>query len=612
MANADEAELVDGSPEEGPSHSMRVYKFGLLGDLPPEAMNELRQSHELAKELVAIDRAHSKAVAEIWASAPELVEVEAETATQQEIVDLLVEEAKKARVRNRSTDIGSDARQALRDARAVLRDLRSRRKDLRDLHYPELKPAFAAANADRKAAVKAMYRVAVDDYGMYWANFNEVTQRYEIARRRVGQQRSEGRVAELRFPRWKGEGTIAVQLQRQAGQIARTPEAIADTAAGPWRNVASIRPIADLAEWPPAQKAIAADRGGHVPEGAAILRFRVGSGEVPTMVEMPVHMHRSVPADADITMMRITRRVVAGKPKVSVSMVVRLAEVPTRTEGPVVAVHMGWRVRSDGSLRVGVVRGAPPAPASLHDVVVRHGDWSEVILPASWRDVWENGTKLRGVRDRNLDVLRAWMIEWLADHPDIAWPEGLDFSTLKKWRSPGRFAFVGLRLQDNVPEGAEEFVRRIGVWRRQDKHLWSWEANERDEIVGQRNDAWRRVAAWICDQAAVVGVDEWSVATIARRPGLTEIDDPQAQASRLNRTMAAPSHLRSAVVNAATGRGVQIVTGGASAVHLACGSTLDPGERRDQVMVWCPSCQTMVDQDRNAVEHLYDAARNLK
>lgn len=594
--------------------AMRVYKYGIRGDLPPEAIEEIRRAHRLRNQLVEIERRHSDRVAAVWATRPELAEADDAVEKAETIVDELVEEGKKTRSRNATTDIGVALRAQLKEARAKLREVKKARKELRAEAYATLKPLHAEAATERNAEVKATYGPSVAE-GLYWATYNDVKAHHETARQAVRSKRAEGKPADLRFHRWDGSGTLTVQLQRQADDPPRTPLTLAGESK--WRNALQIMPALDPTPW---SEMTRSDQRKLSRTG--VLRFRIGSGEASTVLELPILLHRPIPPDADVTLVRLTRRMLAGKPHVSASVVVRLPDVPERTEGPVVAAHLGWRSRGDGSLRVAVIAGAPKIPENLQHIVRQHDHWAEVILPPGWRSTWDKTSQIRSQRDRNQDVLRKWVLAWLEEHP-VTWPEDFDLTHIAKWRAPGRWATMALRLRKlddgTYPiEGTEELANYLEDWRRQDKHLWSWSANGHDKVLGRRQDAYRCIAAWLCSEAAVVALDEWSVASMARTPGLEEIDEEWQRKARANLVQAAPASLRAAIANAASARGVIVVPGQTVAEHVTCGRKLNPEERRSEIHVWCPTCETMVDQDHNSLQQLlayaqgYQAGQDLQ
>lgn len=571
---------------------MRVYKFRLLGDLPPEAIEELHRTHVLKNQLVETHKRHAERVAEIWQRFPELNQIiEQRETAEAELQDLLAK-AKDAKVKARSTVIASEVRAAVKEKRTEIREIRARLRDAKARTLLEAKPLLHEAGSQRRQEIKDLYRPSVDG-GLYWANYNESVQRHETAIKMMNERRKQGQPADLRFRSWDGTGTLTVQLQREAKKPPRSPELLASEES-PWRNVASLTPVHD-----PAKKVRRRDRLG-------TLRFRIGAGDHASVVEMPVLVHRAIPLEADVTLVRVSRRRIGARFRCSVSVVVRLPEIPARTSGDLVAVHSGWRALGDGSIRVAVVRGAGAPPESLSHSVRSHGDWYEVVAPARWMSAQERMEKLRSTRDTNLDLLRQDLVAWLKEHPQD--DERLDH--VDRWRSPRRFAALALQWRDQPPEGGEDIARELEAWRKQDRHLWEWEANERDRIAAHRDDTWRNVAAWLTTNAGLVLLDGWDVQPLVRTPAPEDPDSWQERAARANRGLTAPALLRSRIEATADRRGVRVETvGGAiSQTHFGCGGELDPMERQQRLMVRCPACNQMVDQDYNASEHLLASA----
>jgi hypothetical protein len=584
---------------------MTVYRYAVKGDLPPEAIAELTRAHRLRNNLTEIALGYQDEVAAAWAAHPEIAAAQERLGRAGERVTELTGQAKARRAADRSAKPDPELTAALTDARAARKAAKAQVRVLKDGYYAsDIKPAIVAAGDARHAALKGTYPEAVAA-GLYWATVNDVTEHHLVSVAQVKEKRAAGLPAQVRFRRWTGEGSLAVQLQRQAGDPARDPAMIA-SAAGKWRNVAALGPYADPDEFAAQPRG---DRRKAARQG--VLRFRIGSGEHAAHVTVPVVLHRMLPAGADITGLRVTRRVLAGKPEVHVCVSARVPAPLQRTEGTLAAVHAGWRALPDGALRVAVVGGAGTPPPNLGDACRDHGGWAELVIPPSWRDVQANGEKVRSRRDQSVDAIRACILAWLSEHPagrDVIDPDG----TLGRWRSPARFAALALRLRDaGAPAGGAGLAAEMEAWRRQDKHLWTWEANERDQLMRRRDEIWRRAAAWIARDAAVIVMDEWQVAPLARRPDITEEDDPQARAARANRVLAAPAGLLAAIRAAASGRGVTITEPGVAgaAVHHACGTSLDPAQRRAGVMVWCARCSVMVDQDWNTLQLLLAAAR---
>lgn len=580
-----------------------VYRYAVHGDLPEAATAELDRAHQLQTRLVEIERAHGEQVAAVWAAQPQLAAANQRLQECSARVDELTRAAAAERARTGRRRVAAETAQALSDAKAARRQARTDRRQLQERLYPIVRPQMTEAAAARKAAIKATYRTAIDG-GLYWATYNEVLGHHRTTVARVTARRKQGQPSELRLRRVAGAGTIAVQLPRRQDDPPRTPEVLASST-GRWRNIARLTPW-----WPP-EAWQRLSRGEQRCLARGSFRFRVGSGAAAQLVEVPVIIHRPLPPEADVAMVRISREQVAGHFQAWISVVARVPAPPVRVMGPTVRVHLGWRSLPDGALRVAVAAGVSAPPEDLTEVARHHGSWYEIVLPASWRAVAGQLDAIRSRRGIELERLRSWLVAWTSAHPAptphrlLPLPE-----ELRRWRSPGRFAALALSLRARARGQVAEAAERLEVWRRQDRRLWEREANERRQLLARRNDAWRHVAAWLTGQAGQVLVDGWALTPLRAVPDIVAPDDLQAQAARANAGLAAPGTLRSAIENAAQARGVPVSapTLAAAATHHACGSPLDPADRMASALVRCRHCHVEVDQDYNALCHLLTAA----
>jgi hypothetical protein len=585
------------------AHQARVYRYAIWGDLPPSAIAEMRRGHELLNRLVEIEKGYEESVKEVWRQAPTLLALENQALEFDERVQDTVKEIARYRQRNRTTDAGAELKAKLKANRKDLRETKKKIREEKDRIYPILKPDLARLGSERNVAIKATYRPAVDG-GLYWANYNAIKDRHEAGVKAVRGRRKRGLPSTLRFRPWNGgEGTLVVQLQRQAGQPVRTPDVIADFQ-GKYRNVAHLSPAHDPTHW------ATLTRAQQRKERVGILRFRIGSGESAALVEVPVFVHRPLPPDADICFLEIKRSRLGRRYFSHVSVVVRLPVTPLRTEGHKVAMHVGWRSLGDRALRVAVVAGITSRPPrDLDDVVRVHGEWAEVVVPAWYRDQMEYVHSLSSIRGKNLDGMKKYLLDWLKQHPDHGLV-GID--TIERWRSPDRFAHFIERVRED--ESLDNDLRSyLEAWRKQDEHVREIEDNLRAKVIARRNNAFCNVAAWLLDTAGLLVIDNYNIATMARKPDIGQKDDEAHRAARANRVLAAPGRLRQAMIDAASRRGVQVqaIDGTISGIHHVCGNELDQGERELNVMVWCPHCETMVDQDANALELLRGRAADI-
>jgi hypothetical protein len=122
-----------------------------------------------------------------------------------------------------------------------------------------------------------------------------------------------------------------------------------------------------------------------------------------------------------------------------------------------------------------------------------------------------------------------------------------------------------------------------------------WDATLKNRA--RRDDAWKRVAAWLTDRFSYTVVDEFNLAALARVPDVGTENTAHARAARALRTIAAPGALRSAISNAARQRGTTIYTGPAASkgtvVHFACGGDNARDQRYAKTaVVACASAAT--------------------
>ncbi len=616
--------VAEDTTQDVPGYRTIVYQYGVSGlklpgkDLPRELITEIELGHRLRNDLVELEKDRQARIAEIWEQFPEVAQSVAEKEAAEELAAQLATEIKEARQKARSAKIDPATREALKAARAELTRLRAHVREVKSVAYARAKPLMEEAGKDHQRAVKGLYRKYIDQ-GMYWASWNDVVAHHKTAMDMIARARKEGRPADIRFHRFDGTGTATVQPQRSVkdGDPPRTPDLLASGSPHKWSNVLKLSP------WMPPEEFSKLPAPERRRLSCGTLTIRVGSGDKRAMVTLPVRIHRMMPAEADIVLVRVTRRRIGTQYRSKVSITVRVPAVPMRTQGPLAAVHLGWRVLEDGAIRVAVIKGTTtPLPVYLKNpdkhangpVVRGHGTWSEVVVPPSWREVYQVPARVRGQRDRNLEDMRSWLKRFTEEHPAAA--EAIcPAEEIARRRSPTFYSgLANVLRQEHEDRTLDPELREayevLWAWRRQDRHLLDWEANERDQFVGRRDYAWRVVAAWLCEEAAVVVADEWAVAPLARVPALGQEEDGAAAQARANRVVAAPGRLREFVEGAASMRGARVVRPGArvSETHHVCGTRFS-GDQDTSLMLWCDCCQLMVDQDYNSLENMLEWGR---
>jgi hypothetical protein len=407
-------------------------------------------------------------------------------------------------------------------------------------------------------------------------------------------------------------------LQRERNEPQRTPAILAG-AESTWRNTVRIPSLPEDFE--------TLSRGDQRRAGRGVVAVRIGvtPDHQPLWWEIPIQMHRPIPADADIIGVEVTRRRIAGHYRLQVAFTCRLPAVVQRSEGAVVGMDVGWRSMSGGSLRVAVfeVMGGHQLPPEHEGIRSLGAGQYEVVVPSSWRGVWENIEKRQSIRDRDFNAAKESVVTFLRLHPEMSEVLGVEPGNVARWKAPARLAGLvhtwrtlragkvssGLTADPSALADTETAAYAAAeAWRRQDRHLWEWERNEAEQIARRRRDLYRMVAAWLADIAGVVRVEEFNLASVSHRPKPGEEDTEQARAARHNARVAAPGELRSCIEMTCKREGVSVERREATGTTLTCfrcgTSVREPGAAARSIMLWCATCESAFDQDLNAARWL--------
>lgn len=592
-----------------------VYRYGIIGRPPvPEVVSEqMELARQMRNALVEIEYGHDRAMQEMWAEHPAVGPIVARLEAAEVYIGELVQRARKEHSDDRTIKTRDDTATELRDTKAQIKALRAERRATIGEAYPQRKSQIEALRTDRKAAIKQC-RQHYAAMGLYWATYNMVAADHATAVKAVEARRKRGLPAQLRIRYPDGTGTIAVQLQRADGDPPRTPEILA-SGIGKWRNILRLTPWIDPQVYDfAANRRQRAQRSGQV-------AFGVGTGQ---MIELPIRISRMIPPDADICEAQLTVSRTGGHRRMHLSVTAKVRDPDPPAGGPVIAIHFGWRRKPDGSVRVATWSTATElsVPDHLADNAVGHENarWGEIIIPAATIGIAARPAMLRSNRDLAMEPVQRKLAEWLDEHPQPGVDDrpGLTGTDVRRWRAPARFAALALRWRENPPDddGAEEIVEILAAWRRQDRHLWEWESHERDQLTRRRDNAWRRVGAWLTSVAGLLLVDNTDLAGLRERtdddtdpvlPGVAQ------RVARARAALSAPGRLRILITAAAQRHGVpvrEVKTAYLTRTCPECAVVADPDPRyAASAVVVCPACGYAYDQDRSASKLMLDRER---
>lgn len=533
-------------------------KIWTFGALPPASNAErideqMRLGRVYRNKLIEIElrrraaiRAAQLQVGDIAA----LQETAEAIAKDLESVRLEIKAARKeARLRVETTEADARAR-ALRDALKATRDtLKAAKARLKE------DPSVLAAYKVADAAAAQEIRDARAACGVYWGTYLVV----EAAHQQVRASRTDPR-----FRRWDGSGRVAVQIS--PGLTAENIET----------NTKFRLPA-----------------GRHV-----VARLRIGTdedGRSPIWADIPVVIHRPLPADAVVkwAWLRRTKLATAWRWELQVVIESMTFAPPIVRRPGVVALDVGWRVRPGGDLRV----------AYWADDTGQHGEY---LLPHALLDKLDHADSLRAIQDRNRNAFLPALVEWMQSRNDL--PEWMVDArkALSQWRSSERIAGLIWRWRSERIAGDDEMFARADAWRRQWRHLYQWEVNERDKATARRKDIYRNVAAELARRYGTIVVEKFDLRSVAELPA-AEDGAAEPQAVRRHRKIASVSELRGCLPKHAV-----VTVDGAWTTQTCSGcGEITKFDAAEHLMFACGQCGQVIDQDHNAAMNMLRAFERL-
>lgn len=531
-----------------------VYSYGALQPMSGLAtvQRQLRATHLYRNALVELERVRRDQVASaLRALSPDLLGMEAGLAALEDAITTAKDRLAAGNARARH-------RRATESDRSALRDLRVKRKScyasVRALRIALFdSSAWTAHQVAIETEITARQKSLRSACGVYWGSYLAVEQGMGAARSGPPP----------RFRRWRGDGKLAVQCQ--GGLTVQAFEGAADC-----------------------RLQLGASRGK-----ARMVRFRIGSDDrAPVWAEVPVIFHRRLPADVTIKWCYLIARRVATHLRWEMQFVVSRASGFRREDlaaHGVVGIDVGWRLVPAG-LRVAYWVAADTAR-------------DELVIPHKHLSRWSKSESLQSIRDERFNTTRSALHRWLGAVQDApAWLRRRT-ETLSQWRSPARLAALILQWREQRFRGDEEIWDELEAWRKKDKHLYEWQANLGDRGIAWRLDLYRRFARDLARRFETAAIEDTDWRTLQRRPG------PEAehgdQAMREYQRIGAPGILHTCLRHAFA-RVQEIRAANTTQRCSTCGVLM--GADAAPLMITCPGCGRVWDQDENAARNLLAAA----
>ncbi|MGW4124447.1 hypothetical protein [Nocardia sp. NPDC004711] len=541
--------------------------------LPDQVRAQLRLAHDLREDLVTIQHDHQRAVDAVWSSYPAVAHVERLLAQAERAVAETLDQIRAERIRQRTKHITGDQPVRLKHQRAEVKRLRLSWRDQIAAVSKDAKPRHAELFTQLQARQRQLYAPYCQDGDLYSATFNMIVRQHRTAVNRIAGQRRQGLPAALRHHHFDGTGTLAVQLPRVTGQPPNTPAVVADPA-GTCRNRLQL-PWIDPAVWATMSRAEQREAG------RVTVRMRCGQLDGDRQwITFPVQAHRMLPADADLTGAELTITRAADQFRARLTVSARIPHPTPVTDGPTVAVHMGWQ-HTDLGTQVATWQATEPleVPHEWSDVLRAAPDrmTGTIIMPEHIMDRADRTHLLRAVRDRDLNRLRTRLAAWLTEHGPLLHPtqdgQELSATEVRQWRSWAQFAELARACTASAepPAGdkAADIVAVLTARKRTDRSRWQEQEGLRGRALRRRNDVWANIAAILAGQCGRLVLDDTPIADI---PGWESV-------IARRRALASPGRLRTAITTACARDGVPTVTVPGS------GLTRDPDRPATELML---------------------------
>lgn len=573
-----------------------VYRYGARVVDGLDAYHaEERAMHRAQNALIELRRDEIEAAREaLRTHVPWVADTEAELERIGGEIEELRAAIRRQNARQRRREPDPEARARIRDLQAERRTLigphgagddacacfRCRRR--RAFCEPAVAAALAAVRAEHISRRKGLYAARE----ISWADWNEVARR--IPSSGVPQ-----------FRAWRNTGGLVVT------QLTGGGASWADLLAG--ESHTSHVSVEAVPTPPDAGKRRRA-------RPRYLLRLRVGADsrtrQEHRWVTARMTLHRPVPDDAIVQQVQLVRRRTGTHDQWHVHLILSREAGWKRSSGQgTAALNLGFRAVGTESY---VVRDSQGRSRRETGTVYRvgylvddQGHVEAIETPARLDGLERRAESLQGIRDRNFDVARAGLLQWLAsaDVPD--WFREATAS-LAQWRSAARLAALVIRWRGERFDGDDEMFERIETWRQQDRHLYDWQAFTARRVRRRRKELYRVTAARLRARYAVVLIDDTDYRALLRTPDAEDHEDPERLNRRWQLRLCSPGLLRDAIVQAGIGRPVPAA--GATVTCSACGADAHPEwDRVSEIQFRCEAGH-QIDQDQNAAANMLAAS----
>lgn len=552
----------------------KCYQFGISAILSGEELvsDQIWLNHRYRNRLVEIERerrAKRDGIVSRYVTPGLADQIKALGEKMKDIRANIKSANSASRSKKGGTPEQKDMLRALQSEMADLKTrLKTEKKSLRESGAAQGELGVADAEA------KACIRHARANCGVYWGT-------YLLAEAAIKQA---SKKSSVNYKRFDGSGSVAVQIQASA-PLSTTELFGSDTRV-------------QIDEVDPRAWDLSVGRGIRRQICKAELRLRVGSdGRAPVWATFRLHLHRPLP-EGQVKWVKVHRRKIANKYQWRCDIIVDSTTTMAAQERVTrrCAIDIGWR-STDSGLKV----------ATLVD---DQGHHEVLTLPSSIVRQRQKVNDLESIRQKSfnfaMNSLRMSLADFSGPLPEWLKEEKKYFHI---WKSEIRLAKLCLKWRENRFRGDEEIYAQVEAWRKQDKHLWTWEYNLRQKFQLHRRElyrVWSKSLATCYDEIIIEDLDLRQFAEKAP----AESDTGEDKYSRIYRTDAALSVLRECLNNAAARWGATVVKRDPHLTSVKCSSCgrIDAWDNPAKPEHTCSECLSTWNRDENACKNLLSAS----
>lgn len=328
-------------------------------------------------------------------------------------------------------------------------------------------------------------------------------------------------------------------------------------------------------------------------------RLRVDSTDdrKPVFVEFPVTLHRPLPDNAVIKWAHLIRKKIGRRDSWELQLTLESEVFRSRSNHGrgAVAIDIGWR---GGEL--------------VAYATDEFGYSVQICTPERFRGSLDKVDEIRSERDKLFNDEVAALLNWIADNEVPDWLI-TDLTHARQWRTQRRLIRLITDWGNRRFTGDAFVFERLLVWRRKDRELWDWEANQRHKTIECRRERYRVIAKRLCTTYSTIVIEDPKVMKLCkftRRLRPEDGDPSEGRQYRKNMKSAAPGEFREILTRMADKYGARLIDvdpaySSRRCSWCGCADTWQDSAEREHR---CMSCRRTFNRDLNACRNLLNKA----